>query len=65
MLKSVNEMLIMPKAGYVCENSIDGLFEGLEYVLTNPKVLQKYKDAISNMEISNVLGVKQFLNLLR
>lgn len=62
---SVNEMLIMPKAGYVCENSIEGLFEGLEYVLTNPKVLLKYKDAISNMEISNVLGVKQFLNLLR
>ena len=58
-------MLIKTKAGYVCENSIDGLFEGLEYVLTNSKVLQKYKDAISNMEISNVLGVKQFLNLLR
>ena len=58
-------MLITTKAGYVCENSVDGLILGLEYVLTNPKVLLKYKEAISNMEISNDLGVKQFLDLLR
>lgn len=61
---SVVEMIECVDVGYVCENSIAGIINGLEYVLINKDVITHYRSNISKLKLSNNVALSQFENIL-
>lgn len=61
---SAYEMVEQCKAGWVCENSIEGITEKLEYILKNKDELLAIKQELKGRKFDNKIGLIQFYNLI-
>lgn len=61
---SVKEMIIDRNVGYICDNSFEGVKDGLMFVLTHKELLNEYKKNIRKIPFNNDLATNQFDNIL-
>lgn len=61
---STDEMILDEKAGFVCENTQEGIIEGLLYVLQNRDVLKSIKDGLAKHSFSNERSVSKLKELI-
>lgn len=61
---SAEEMVSVPGIGWVCDNSTQGLAEGLKMLLDNPEVLKKKKESLSGCRPEDRKALEGFLLLL-
>lgn len=61
---SAEEMVAAPGYGWVCENSAEGIQNGIEMLLQEPKKLQDCVMALKNIQFDNQMAVKAFIELL-
>ena len=50
--------------GYIVDNSTDGLYEGLKYLISHPEEIQKYKKNLLNYHYDNKKIIKQIEEIL-
>ena len=61
---SVKEMIIDRNVGYICDNSFEGIKDGLLFVLNHKEIMGDYRESINNMSFNNDLATTQFDGLL-
>ena len=61
---SAHEQIRHTVDGYVMENSTDGIYEGLLYLLAHPENLAKWKTVVLQTEYSNVSEITKVENLI-
>lgn len=61
---SVKEMILDRNVGYICDNSFEGVKDGLMFVLTHKELLNEYKKNIRKIPFNNDLATNQFDNIL-
>lgn len=61
---SAHEQIRHDIDGYVMENSTDGIYEGLKYLLTHPEKIAVWKETVSQTEYSNVEEVRQVESII-
>ena len=53
------------KFSYICENSIDGMRAGLDYILSNRKIVETFKENLLEYNQTNNLSYQKFEELTR
>lgn len=61
---STQEMIIDANAGWVCENSFEGIKKTLERILQNKGEIDKVRDNLLTQKHDNKIAVMQFRNML-
>lgn len=61
---SSREMVLDRKCGWVCENSQEGLNQGLLTVLSNPALLDQTKQALKSRTVNNAEAFRQFQSMI-
>ena len=60
---SVNEMIVQPGYGWVCENTQEGIRESLERLLSNPEILKKCSEGMKQIVFTNADAINEFTRL--
>ncbi|MGU8573762.1 glycosyltransferase [Clostridium perfringens] len=61
---SAIEFIKKYECGWVCENSEEGIYYGLKYIIKNKIDYLEIKNKMKNLECTNKIALSQFLNLL-
>lgn len=61
---SAKEMVTEGKEGFVCENSVSGIYETLTKILDGPEGLKECKEYLARQKYSNEKSLLQFCNLI-
>lgn len=61
---SVKEMIIDRNVGYICDNSFEGVRDGILFVLTHKEILEEYKENINKLSLNNNIAITQFEGLM-
>jgi glycosyltransferase involved in cell wall biosynthesis len=61
---SAHEQVRHDVDGYIVENSTDGIYQGLEYILAHQSVLKKWKENVKNKDYSNVFEINKVEKLI-
>ena len=61
---SAVELVQQPGLGWVCENSLTGIQEGVRRVLDDPQSLAARAGALEGMKLDNTLALRRFAELL-
>jgi len=61
---ATNKMIKHKENGYVTENSYEGIYEGLKYILENLEELEKYKKNLKNYKYDNSKVIKELEGVL-
>jgi hypothetical protein len=51
-------------AGWVCENTSEGLYNSLKYIINNRHELDKVKEHLKGLHFGNKASIEQFENLV-
>lgn len=62
---AAEETLGMHDCGWVCENSEEGLYEGLKDLLCNPQKIKQKSEQLSKTECNNDIPITQFCEMLK
>ena len=62
---SAYEMVADAGAGWVCENSIQGISHELERILSNPEDLRSVRDSLRKQTLDNAKAMQQFYAMLK
>lgn len=57
--------MIPPEYGYICENSEEGIYNGLKEVLENPKLVAEKRENLKSFKYDNDAIVKKLLDLIK
>lgn len=60
---SVNEMIVQPGYGWVCENTQEGIRESLEHLLSDPEILKKCSEGMKQIVFTNADAINEFTRL--
>ena len=61
---SSEEMVAARNAGWICENSQEGINEVLAQVLSHPEKLREIKDGLLHSSVDNTVAAEQFRGLI-
>ncbi len=61
---SAREMITDRGLGWVCDNSVNGIAEGLRCLLTNPDEISKWREAVLAYPSDNTKAMAQFRSLI-
>lgn len=61
---ATNKIIKHKENGYIAENSYQGIYEGLKYLLNNPRELEKYKKNLKNYKYDNSAIIKELEGVL-
>lgn len=61
---STDQMILEKKAGWVCENSEDGIKNMLFSILSNKKEMDRIKECVKKIHMDNHVPVEQFAELI-
>ena len=62
---SAHEMITEEEAGWVCENSLQGVCSALNRILTNPEQLYAMRNKLQTQTFDNTKAVQQFYTMLK
>lgn len=51
--------------GYIVDNSVEGITEGLKYIVKNPSTVKEYKKNLTNYHYDNTEIIKKINNILK
>lgn len=57
--------LVPPEYGYICENSEDGIYNGLKEVLSNPKSVTEKRNNLKSFSYNNGAIVEKLIGLIK
>ncbi len=57
--------MIPPEYGYICENSEEGIYNGLKEVLENPKLVAEKRENLKSFQYDNDAIVEKLLDLIK
>jgi len=61
---ATNKIIKHKENGYITENSYEGIYEGLKYIIENLSELEKYKKNLKNYKYDNSKVIKQLEGVL-
>lgn len=61
---SAHEMVEQPGLGWVCQNTVEGIRNGIESLLSRPDVLKERREHIRTLVFDNACARKQFSELI-
>ena len=61
---SAHEMVEQPGLGWVCQNTVEGIRNGIESLLSRPDVLKERREHIRTLAFDNACARKQFSELI-
>lgn len=64
LTSATNRIIDDRKNGYITDNSEDGLYEGLKYLILHPEEIAKYKENLNKYKYDNTLIVEQIEDVL-
>lgn len=62
---SADDMIEKSGFGIVCENSAEGIKDGLEKIILDPDILKKFIDNIKNTHFDNSVGASRFAEIIQ
>lgn len=61
---SADEMIAQPGYGWVCDNTLAGIREGLERLLSNPEILKSHSESMKQIVFTNSDAMTEFRHLI-
>jgi len=61
---ATNKIIKHQENGYITENSHEGIYKGLKYIIENPQELEKYKKNLKNYKYDNSEVIKELEGVL-